>query len=73
VSAGPNFVECARYVCIDVCMYEERVGTNYVTDSVVGMPKEQPSQIKNYHQEEIKKIVEEKIATEDLSIDNPFF
>jgi hypothetical protein len=54
-------------------MYEERVGTNYVTDSVVGMPKEQPSQIKNYHQEEIKKIVEEKIATEDLSIDNPFF
>jgi hypothetical protein len=33
------------------------------------MLKEQPSQIKNYHQEEIKKFVEEKIATEDLSID----
>jgi hypothetical protein len=33
------------------------------------MLKEQLSQIKNYHQEEIKKFVEEKIATEDLSID----
>jgi hypothetical protein len=31
------------------------------------MLKEQPSQIKNYHQEEIKKFVKEKIATQDLS------
>jgi hypothetical protein len=50
-------------------MYEEWLGTNYVTDSVVEMLKEQPSQIKNYHQEEIKKFVKEKIATQDLSID----
>jgi hypothetical protein len=69
--------ECSEYAVRNtmckhihmVCMYEERVGTNYVTDSVVEMLKEQPSQIKNYHQEEIKKCVEEKIATEDLSID----
>jgi response regulator of citrate/malate metabolism len=50
-------------------MYEEWLGTNYVTDSVVEMLKEQPSQIKNYQQGEIKKFVKEKIATQDLSID----
>ncbi|KAJ3617024.1 hypothetical protein MTP99_011281 [Tenebrio molitor] len=55
------FVECARYVCIDTDVNAQ--------NSVVEMLKEQPSQIKNYHQEEIKKFVEEKIATEDLSID----